>query len=84
MVFQALFTRGKESITKAMLEDILKIKIKDLLFEEKINYYKNKSIYQVNMQNIEKVVKLSTCSYLNNRNRITNQRYYIVANIREM
>lgn len=43
VVFQALFTRGKESITKAMLEDILKIKIhkleldksKDLLNENK-------------------------------------------------
>ena len=30
VVFQALFTRGKESITKAMLEDILKIKIRKL------------------------------------------------------
>lgn len=30
VVFQALFTRGKESITKAMLEDILKIKIDKL------------------------------------------------------
>jgi len=27
VVFQALFGRGKESITKAMLEGILKIKI---------------------------------------------------------
>lgn len=30
IVFRALFTRGKESITKAMLEDILKIKINKL------------------------------------------------------
>ncbi len=45
VVFQALFTRGKESITKAMLEDILKIKInkidldksKDLLNDNKDN-----------------------------------------------
>ena len=43
VVFQALFTRGKESITKALLEDILKIKIhkldldksKDLLNDNK-------------------------------------------------
>lgn len=43
VVFQALFTRGRESITKAMLEDILKIKIdkleldksKDLLNDNK-------------------------------------------------
>ena len=27
IVFQTLFSRGKESITKALLEDILKIKI---------------------------------------------------------
>ena len=30
VVFQALFGRGKENITKAMLEDILKIKIHKL------------------------------------------------------
>ena len=30
IVFQALFTRGRESITKALLEDILKIKINKL------------------------------------------------------
>ncbi len=30
VVFQALFSRGRESITKAMLEDILKIKIHKL------------------------------------------------------
>ena len=43
VVFQALFTRGKERITKALLEDILKIKIhkldldksKDLLNDNK-------------------------------------------------
>ena len=43
VVFQALFTRGKEKITKALLEDILKIKIhkldldksKDLLNDNK-------------------------------------------------
>ena len=30
VVFQALFTRGKESITKALIEDILHIKIHSL------------------------------------------------------
>ena len=30
VVFQAMFTRGKEGITKALLEDILKIKIHKL------------------------------------------------------
>ncbi len=45
VVFQALFTRGKETITKAFLEDVLKIKIhkldldksKDLLNDNKID-----------------------------------------------
>jgi len=37
IVFQALFGRGKESITKAMLEDILEIQIQkiDLLKKKK-------------------------------------------------
>ena len=30
VVFQALFTRGKESITKALIEDILNIKVHSL------------------------------------------------------
>lgn len=38
VIFQALFGRGKESITKAMLEDILKIKI------QKIDLDKNKDL----------------------------------------
>lgn len=57
---------------------------KDLSFEKEISYYKNKSEYKTDIKNIEKIVKLSTCSYLNNRNRITNQRYYVVASIKEM
>ena len=44
MVFQALFTRGKEKITKAMLEDILKIKI------EKLDLDKNKDLLNDNKE----------------------------------
>lgn len=39
IVFQALFGRGRENITKAMLEDILKIKI------QKIDLDKNKDLF---------------------------------------
>ena len=42
IVFKALFTRGKESITKAFLEDILKIKI------EKLDVDKSKDLYNDN------------------------------------
>lgn len=38
LFFQTLFRRGKEHITKAMIEDILKIKI------EKIDLDKNKDL----------------------------------------
>lgn len=56
--------------------------IKNLDFEEKINYYNKASKYKVdNMKEIKKVVKLSTCSYLNAKTRPTNQRYYIIASL---
>ena len=42
IVFKALFTRGKESITKAFLEDILKIKI------DKLDMDKSKDLYNDN------------------------------------
>ena len=42
VVFKALFTRGKESITKAFLEDILKIKI------DKLDMDKSKDLYNDN------------------------------------
>lgn len=56
--------------------------IKSLSFDERINYYQKASKY--NMKNnveICKIVKLSTCSYINSRTRPTDQRYYILANI---
>lgn len=56
--------------------------IKSLNFDERIEYYKKASKY--NMKNnveICKIVKLSTCSYINARTRPTDQRYYILADI---
>lgn len=45
VVFHALFTRGKESITKALLEDILKIKI------DKLELDKNTELTNDNIRN---------------------------------
>lgn len=56
--------------------------IKLLEFDERINYYKEASKYHIgNSENINKIVKLSTCSYINTKTRPTDQRYYIVANL---
>ena len=56
-----------------------------LEFNEEIEYYKNMSKYSTNIsKKIEKIVKLSTCSYLNNTTNPTNQRYYIVANLEKI
>lgn len=58
--------------------------VKTLDFEEKIRYYKNSSKYLKNdIGNIKKIVKLSTCSYLNNYTMPTNQRCFIVAKLDE-
>lgn len=62
-------------------EDEEKKNTKDLNFYDEIKYYKNKSIYKIEQNtNIEKIVKLSTCAYINSR-RMTNQRFYIIASI---
>ena len=57
--------------------------IKLLDFEKEVDYYKNASIYfaEENIGEIKKIVKLSTCSYLNNHTTPTDQRYYIVAKL---
>ena len=56
--------------------------IKLLDFKEEIEYYKKLSVYSIkNIGEIEKIVKLSTCSYLNNHTTPTNQRYYIIAKL---
>ena len=54
--------------------------IKSLRYEEEIENYKKKRKYYIeNINEIKKIVKLSTCSYLNNHTTPTDQRYYIVA-----
>lgn len=59
--------------------------MKDLDFEGKIKYYKKASKFSVeNLGEIKKIVKLSTCSYLNNHTTPTNQRYYIVASLKKV
>jgi len=60
--------------------------IKLLDFEEKIEYYKKTSIFskEENIGEIKKIVKLSTCSYLNNHTTPTDQRYYIVAKLEKI
>lgn len=56
--------------------------IKSLNFEDRIEYYKKASEYTIETDsNIKKIVKLSTCSYLNATTIPTDQRYYIVANL---
>lgn len=56
--------------------------IKSLNFEDRIEYYKKASKYNIETDsNIKKIVKLSTCSYLNATTIPTDQRYYIVANL---
>ncbi len=58
--------------------------IKLLDFNERLNYYKNASKYKIDSNKIEKIIKLSTCSYINAKTRPTNQRYYIIANLCEI
>lgn len=56
--------------------------IKKLDFNEEIEYYKNSSKYSnKDIGDIEKIIKLSTCSYLNATTTPTNNRYFIIAKI---
>lgn len=56
--------------------------IKSLNFEEKIEYYKKSSRYDIsNIGDINKIIKLSTCSYINANTTPTDQRYYILASV---
>ena len=58
--------------------------IKNLSFEESIEYYKSQSRFKQELGEIPKnIVKISTCSYLNNKARPTNQRYYLIASLVE-
>lgn len=59
--------------------------IKHLNFEEEIEYYKKKSKYEIgNISEITKIVKLVTCSYLNNHTTPTSERYFIIAGLEEI
>lgn len=59
--------------------------IKTLKFKEKIEYYKKSSIYSMgNLGEINKIIKLSTCSYLNNHTMPTDQRCYIIAKLEQV
>lgn len=59
--------------------------IKLLDFKEEIEYYKKTSKYSIeNIGEIKKIIKLSTCSYLNNRTIPTDKRYYIVAKLEKV
>ncbi len=54
-------------------------------YDKRIEYYKKASKIDVNNVDItDKIIKLSTCSYINSRTRPTDQRYYIVATLNEI
>ena len=58
--------------------------IKELDFEERLEYYNNASKFRVQRNTgTKKIVKLSTCSYINAKTRPTDQRYYIIATLVE-
>lgn len=62
-----------------------KSNISNLNYEERIEYYRNSSKIQINNVNItDKIIKLSTCSYLNSKTRPTDQRYYIIATLNKI
>lgn len=54
--------------------------IKSLNLAERVEYYKNMGESSEKTENnIDKIVKLTTCSYINARTSPTNQRYYVIA-----
>ena len=71
VVFQALFTRGKEKITKALIEDILKIKIdkleldksKDLLNENRKEKNGRLDLRAIINENIECNIEIQLTSH---------------------
>ena len=59
--------------------------LKGLDFNEKIDYYKEKSNFKTDItENIDRIIKLSTCSYINANTHPTNQRYYIIAKLNDV
>lgn len=84
-----IYTKNQNYIAKVFSAYSIGIKeeennIKNLNYEEEIKYYKEKSVVKVEEKNIENIIKLSTCSYINNHVKPTNQRYYIVAKIEKI
>ena len=62
--------------------DVESNNIKHLEFDERIKYYQNASKYYIdNIDISEKIIKLSTCSYIYAKTSPTDQRYYIIASI---
>lgn len=56
--------------------------IKNMNFNERIEYYKKVSKYKLdNINEVSKIIKLSTCSYINAKTSPTDQRYYIIASL---
>ena len=59
--------------------------IRKLNYEGRISYYKSKSnIDTKNIDDTGKIIKLSTCSYINAKTTPTDQRYYVVAMMKEV
>lgn len=70
----AVYSKGVNEETEA---------IKNLNLNQRVEYYKNSSVHSSEIENnIKKIVKLTTCSYINMKTRPTDQRYYIIAEIR--
>lgn len=56
--------------------------VKALSLDERIEYYKSQSIHSSKSESkINKIIKLTTCSYINMTTIPTDQRYYIIAEI---
>lgn len=56
--------------------------VSKLSYEDRIKYYKNKS--NIDIEDTGKIIKLSTCSYINAKTTPTDQRYYVVAMMKEV
>jgi len=56
--------------------------IKSLNFDKRLKYYKDMSKYYVEInEDTDKILKLSTCSYINNKYTPTEQRCFVIASI---
>lgn len=58
--------------------------IKSLNLSEKIEYYKNQGFNSKSItSNANKIIKLTTCSYINTNTNPTDQRYFVIAQLVE-